>query len=784
MVGREAAIADRQFAEALAHHHAGDLTTAEQGYRAVLHRDRRHAGALHLLGVLAHQLDRHDEAVLLISAAVAVDDRPAEPHANLGLALHASGRVSEAKAAYRAALARRDSFPEAHNSLASALQETGDLPGAIRHYRRAIDLAPDYGPARVNLATALLASDQLDEAEQAVREVIRLQGEDASALSVLGVVLTGQGRAVEARATLEAAFRRNPADPEILVNLALAAERTGDSPYAEQTYRAALKLAPDHALARWNLALLLLASGRLTEGWLHYEARLESRRIIDQRVFTMPRWRGEDLTDRHLLVWREQGLGDELLHGTLLPDLVRQAAARAATITVECDDRLISLFQRSYAGIMFVGNAEGVRADFEIAAASLASRLRGTLRDFTSEDFQPLCPDPVIKARWRERLSALAGGLNIGICWRSSVTTGDRKSGYTSLRDWAPLSAVPGINFILLQHDADDAELAEAGVMGMTLHRWDDTDLKNDLESVAALMTELDLVVTAGTAVSELAGAVAAPVWRFGHQQEWTRLGTAVRPWFASMRVFSPAGGQAMADVLSDMACNLRALIPTGNDAARRADAIKRHYENARAQRASGDFTEAEESCRLAVELAGAAADPVMLGLLGALRVTLGQPQAALPVLRRAIVAEPLWPGLYINLARALAMAGPDGADMEKGGIAAWRNALILDPALADCWAALADVCTRTGESGKATELARRALDLRPDDYRLLGHLGRALAAGGEQDRAGWCWWLMIAIDPACAEAFAGLGRLRLAQGRMAAADKALARASRLVAGA
>ena len=171
-------------------------------------------------------------------------------------------------------------------------------------------------------------------------------------------------------------------------------------------------------------------------------------------------------------------------------------------------------------------------------------------------------PDPPRLDRWRGRVAALGAGLKVGIAWRSQSMEGERKAAYVTLDAFAPLFALPGVVFVNLQYGECAAEIAAAEErFGVTIRRWDDLDLKDDFEAAAALTGNLDIVITPAVSSGELAGALGVPVWKFGHR-DWTQLGTGVRPWFPTMRLFQPRPGEALDATLGRMAAALRRLMP------------------------------------------------------------------------------------------------------------------------------------------------------------------------------------------------------------------------------
>ncbi len=771
--------------EALAHHRAGDLDGAERAYRAMLAADGGNADALHLLGALHHQRGQDADAVRLIGQAIARRPKMAEQHANLGLALHALGRLEEAEAEYRRALALREAYAEAHNSLGSALQDQDRLAEAARHYRRALDLDAGYAEAWANLGTLLRAQDDHGEAETALRHALRLDPGHATALTNLGVVLKETGRIGEAEAAHLEALRLAPGDTETMVNLALLREAQGRGEEAEALYRNALVHAPGFALARWNFALRLLGRGRLAEGWDEYEARFASRRVSAGRSIALPAWDGA--TGRRVLVWREQGLGDELMFGTALPDLA--ARLGPAALVVEVDARLTGLVGRALPGVTVRAETASptdaaIDADAHLPMGSLPRLLRPTLADFPARPSW-LAPDPARGAAWAERLASLGPGLRVGICWGSQNMLGERKASYTTLADWAPLLTLPGLIAVTLQYDGREAEIAAAEAeLDLRIHRWPGTDLKNDLEGVAALIANLDLVVTVASSVGEMAGALGVPVWRFGPAGDWTALGSGVRPWFPSMRLWSTRPGEGLADVLARMAAELRRLVPAlppappveewlaearalhessrwpeaekayqrildqggevpaalegyallGHQAGRpdiaatlltRAIAVEptadRHKRRAIAHQEMGALADAEADWLAAATLAPE--DVEALGNLGALRLSRGAALEATEATDAARRLAPFHAGLWANAGLARQGAGGDGRPF-------FQRALALDPALAEAWTALsADALRDSHHAAEAERAAGRALRLRPGDPAATSNMGLAALA-------------------------------------------------------
>ncbi|WP_245985937.1 tetratricopeptide repeat protein [Azospirillum thermophilum] len=520
--------------EAVALHRLGRLEEAEAAYGAVLRAAPDHADALHLLGLLDHQAGRHEQAAARITEALRL--APDFPTAwnHLGLVRQAQERGAEAEDCFKRALALRPAFPEALTHLGLRRHMPGQLAEALVWHRRSILLAPDNQAAHTNIGHAC--------------EML--------------------GRFPEATAHYRRALALRPDSPDAHNNLATLTNLEGRTEEVPRHLRRALRIEPGFPLAAWNLGLIELAEGRIAEGWAGYERRFSARQLQRARTIPRPKWQGEALNGRTLLVWSEQGVGDEILFASTIGDLAGLVdGPSGGRVIVECDRRLVPLFQRAFPWAMV--RAEMVDAggretmvppdcDLQIAAGSLPALLRDRLDRFPDRPAY-LSPEPGRLALWRQRVAALGPGLKVGIAWRSQIVTARRKSAYTSIADWLPVIDLPGVVPVSLQYGDCRAELASVETGGRRLHRWDDLDLKDDFEGVAALISCLDLVIAPATAVGELAGALGAPTWRLC-TIDWTCLGSAVRPWFPTMRPFAPSPAESMGDVVARVAAALSRL--------------------------------------------------------------------------------------------------------------------------------------------------------------------------------------------------------------------------------
>lgn len=321
----------------------------------------------------------------------------------------------------------------------------------------------------------------------------------------------------------------------------------------------AIELNPSSAQLRLNSAFTLLALGRYRDGWTAYEARLAPE-IPDspQRALDMPRWDGESLDKKHILVCSEQGTGDQLFFGAYLPGLVN----RAAGATVETDPRLVQLFQRSLPTARvrpFSRRVAGLKPIFtygwvprgedapdcyiDIASLPLLS---GDTHENPVAPGGFLVPDPGVVEAWRGRLANLSGGRPVvGLFWRSGLITPAREKFYPIIERWAPLLTLDDICFVSLQFDDDskDRETARR-LFNASVEKLDEIDLRDDLDQLAALCAALDGVVAPSTTTANLSSAVGTRTVIVDRTRPWCpMIGDKEAILSATERVFPPNQG-------------------------------------------------------------------------------------------------------------------------------------------------------------------------------------------------------------------------------------------------
>ncbi|WP_207458736.1 tetratricopeptide repeat protein [Azospirillum sp. SYSU D00513] len=575
-------------------HQSGRPAEAELLYRRIVEAVPDLADAHHLLGVLLAEQGRTGEAIAALGEAIALYGDNADYHANLGNALRAGGRAGEAVGAFLHALALKPDHPAARQGLAIACRDAAfrDPAKADAALRCAIAAAPDLPEPykeRVHLAAGS-PQNVVTSAERAVR----LWPEDAGAFLLLAVArqgLTGQetvsghgaGTAMAAyRAALAlrpaladawnniggaeerlarydsaAAFYRRaltaaPAEPRILTNLALALHRQGRFDDAMETHAEALRRAPDMPILHANRSLTLLIEGLFEEGWRAYEQGLHCEGSPrTRRAFPQPRWDGRPFRNGKLLIWAEQGIGDEILYASLLPEVM----AAGTDCVLECDARLVPLFGRSLPGLELVprrnpADARLTRQDIaaQIPCGSLPMHLRPDVASFQRQ--RPfLRPDQRAREEFRSRHiggNGDRGGRLVGLSWRTK-NTANALARNIDLADVLSLFQGMDCTVISLQYDGTKPEIEAASRQtGVRMVLDDSVDPWNDLDGLAALIAAMDLVISIDNSTVHLAGALGVPTFTLlNHVPNWRWLRSGTESlWYPRMRLFrQPAPG-------------------------------------------------------------------------------------------------------------------------------------------------------------------------------------------------------------------------------------------------
>ena len=557
-------------------HIAGKLNEAEPIYRRLLERSADNAEALYLMGCLLVQSGRQAEGVPLLRKAALLVPQAAEPQIALGEAFSQTARWSEAVEALTRALEIRPDLAPVRIHLGIALYGSGQEAAAVSLFRQMLDSEPGNIEAGANLAHVLNEMGRFAEAEPHARHAASLAPDDARVLDILAVCLCGIEKFGEAEIVYRHMLTRDPDNPAIYLCLFNAVRKQERHVEAEQVARRALELAPNDVLAldavgaalvgldrleeavsyfdravrlrpdyadavyhlahtcarvgkyeeavrygvrllelrptaqaRYELAMEQIRTGRYIEGWKNHEAHEEitpGRKVPPE----FPRWNGLPIEGRTLLVLSDGGVGDAIMFARFL----RPACDRArATVYFECRPELMDLLADAVAPVRVLpGPIEPsnppVPYDFLAIDLNLPSLL-GTTEETVPSGLLQMSVSEEERAGWRQRLEGLSG-LKVGLSWAGNpIYLGDPERSMR-LETFAPLADVDGLNLVSLQV-GPPAEQIHSDRHGLQmLHVPEEL---SPWMKTAALMRELDLVISVDTATAHLAGALGVETW-------------------------------------------------------------------------------------------------------------------------------------------------------------------------------------------------------------------------------------------------------------------------------
>lgn len=476
------------------------------------------------------------------------------------------GELVEAKASLQHALKVEPAHVPAMVMLGVLHAKTDNLAAARHMLEDAVALAPSDAGAANALGNVCKLQKKWGEAMAHYRKAIALNPEFAPALSNLGVCLKNEGRPLEAVAFLRRACGVAPASPEALLNLGLGLIEAGEPAAGEEHLAHALRVAPEMAEVHLALAFQLLKAGRFEEGWREYEWRRRVEERERRHEYPFPRWHGDGLHTSTILVRAEQGLGDQIMFASCLPEIV----ARARLTLIECDARLKPLFARSFPRAeVYVQRQESMAGRWAGAQEPDCQTDMGSLPGMLQwgSSWLPragayLRADPNKIAKWRARVSALGAKCVIGLSWRGGTPHTRQHARSMPLAELLPICNASGIRCVSLQYGDCEEEISEfRRAHGVALEHW--REAIADYDETAALVSALDGVVSVQTAVVHLAGALGKRTWvLLPSVPEWRYLERDDRmAWYPSVSLHRRECAGTWQDVVMDVTERLAALV-------------------------------------------------------------------------------------------------------------------------------------------------------------------------------------------------------------------------------
>jgi len=544
------------------HHQRGQLLQAQERYQSILQIQPDHADALHFLGVIRYQTGQLDEAEALFRRAIHANPAVALYYCNLGFLLRDKKQYGQAEESLKKAIALQPDYADAYFKLGATQIDLGKYQDGANSSRKAIALQPDHVPAIHNLGTAQRLMDDFDSSIKSCQRAIALEPGYAAAYANLAANYIATKKMALAASACCKALALDDKNADAHMYLGLVFQEQGDLENSVKSYKKAALLAPDNSNTVFNLSLVLLASGDFEDGWKGYAARWtrEINPVLGQ-YFPYPHWQGEVLDNKTILIWGEQGIGDQIMFASMYSELI----SSAQLCVFACAKKLLPLFSHSFplARVVSVDDANALgelhdRIDVQASAGALGRWLRPNLASFRFRDGF-LLPHADRVSYWKSRLADLGPALNVGISWRSANMKGDRPFYCTRIDQWGPILQVPGVRFINLQYDECTVELEQArALFDVCVHGFAEVDLFNDLAEAAALSQALDLVISAPNAAAILAAAVGVPSWMMTSGFDWQHMGELDNCWCSKAKTFHKSWEQDWDGVVDDIAAALR----------------------------------------------------------------------------------------------------------------------------------------------------------------------------------------------------------------------------------
>ena len=540
------ALKDQRVQELISLYNNGDIKECLLRAKKVAKIYPEEPFVFNLIGVVSASIGSYEEAIESYKRALKINPNYFEVYNNLGVALNDSKKPKDAISYLRKALKINPHYPEAYNNLGNALKEIESLDQAIESYENAIKLNPKFIDPYTNLAIVFASKkNENEKAEYYFKKALEISPENSEALKYFSDFLVSIQRYSEAKALLEKCLILVPRNPDVL-NLLGQVYKSENFEKALEFYNNALHLSEDkesiqnnigalyfefnkvkraihyfkkisnsdgNTKTLLNLAYAYIADNRFKEGWEKYEYRwkVDPGDKVVWPLKDKPLWDGKSASG--VLLWREQGIGDDIIFLGLVPEAYEKAGK---DMTVLIDPRLVAMCERSMPGIEFLpavkGSVQEDRFDYHLPMGSLPRLFRSSEEDFSKTRESYLKADMERVEVLRKELG-VEGKKVIGISWRSfSPINVERKS--MDLEQFGRM--FDGLDVVLLNlqyGDVNEEIRAFTKGTGIEVLQCSSVNLKEDLDGLGALIALCDLVVSTSNVTIHMAGALGKEAW-------------------------------------------------------------------------------------------------------------------------------------------------------------------------------------------------------------------------------------------------------------------------------
>ena len=491
--------------------------------------------------------------------ALHVDEKCGEAWQILAIARDKCNDFTTALTCYETALRLLPDNVAIGNDLGRLAFRMGENVMAEKFFRWFLDRCPGHPEAVNNLATVLRDESRFEESIALLQATIPVHPADPQLWNALGTVVNAQGDLATSAIFYEEALKHDPGHVHARYNLGNTRASLGDVDGGLKDLLTALPVfvdAPNIHTCKLSIAFCYLMKGDYEQGWSWYEARHKDD-MPDRMTHLIgrPRWgKRQSLRGKRIFVSAEQGLGDEIMFASILPDLLEEIGPEGH-LGIGVESRLVPLFRKGfptasvfrhhttkYKGSpvrLFPDVADWESYDAWAIMGDFLARYRRKPADFPKSNVF-FHPDPERVAYWKAILNGVNNKPKVGVLWKSLVRNARRDRYYSPFEQWKEVLKVEGVQFVNLQYGDTTEEMAEAAGMGLDIWTPPGIDLKNDLDDLSALCVAMDCVLGPANATSNIAGAAGACVWLLGTPNSWNCLGQDYFPWYPTVRVFAP----------------------------------------------------------------------------------------------------------------------------------------------------------------------------------------------------------------------------------------------------
>ncbi len=522
---------------------------------------------LNSLGIVFQDMRDIETAIVMFKRATAADEKYYNAWENLGLALREAERYNSALLAFTCAhhLNRAKLEPLFNIALLQADMRQFERAAAILDELLSThkDVTPGVELRRLQIAMKLEDLEYVEQHQDTINRTALNDAEQVDLDRVKAQYLEIFDRYDEAIEILKtAAARDTERRSDLIAHLGYCYGAAARLDEGISTLKALLDEQPDHNASRYNLSLLQFKRGDIADGFDNYETRWRFRAFPSKRrTFDAPQWKGEPVEGKNVLVWREQGLGDEVRYASLLPEL----RERGCNITFECTPKLIPLWEDTFPWATVRPEGEEMcnqlpdyaQFDYQLPLASLGTVFRRSLDDFEQNQRPWIVREHAAENKIRTQLAVAPDELLIGVCWRSMNQIASRDKIFLNCEHLGAFKDLPNVRWLNAQYSSTDEEITLMRERGLNLHHYVDLDQKNDLIGARNLLGACDLVISIGGSVGDMTGGIGTPMIYMTRELSEAYLGTDYVPWFKNCKSYpipSFRSDETIAKIVEDWA--------------------------------------------------------------------------------------------------------------------------------------------------------------------------------------------------------------------------------------